>query len=82
MSCSYSQIKQRRTINLFLLPSQRTEVATTALLHPDFSVSSLSDCKENKGLYATLKLEHIYNVSEELNITKVSVCVCMCVLVA
>ncbi|XP_043762076.1 prominin-1 isoform X3 [Cervus elaphus] len=29
-----------------------------------------SDCKENKGLYATLKLDHIYNVSEELNITK------------
>nr|XP_006055022.1 prominin-1 isoform X3 [Bubalus bubalis] len=29
-----------------------------------------SDCKENKGLYATLKLDHIYNVSEQLNITK------------
>lgn len=27
-----------------------------------------SDCKENKGIYATLKLENRYNISEHLNI--------------
>lgn len=27
-----------------------------------------SDCKENKGIYATLKLENSYNISEHLNI--------------
>uniref|UniRef100_A0A8C0QZH6 Prominin 1 n=1 Tax=Canis lupus dingo TaxID=286419 RepID=A0A8C0QZH6_CANLU len=27
-----------------------------------------SDCKENKGIYSTLKLENTYNISEHLNI--------------
>uniref|UniRef100_A0A8D1Z850 Prominin 1 n=1 Tax=Sus scrofa TaxID=9823 RepID=A0A8D1Z850_PIG len=29
-----------------------------------------SDCKENKSIYATLKLEHAYNITDQVNITK------------
>ncbi|XP_057561217.1 prominin-1 [Hippopotamus amphibius kiboko] len=29
-----------------------------------------SDCKENKGIFTTLKLENIYNISEHLSITE------------
>uniref|UniRef100_M3XSS7 Prominin 1 n=1 Tax=Mustela putorius furo TaxID=9669 RepID=M3XSS7_MUSPF len=37
-------------------------------LDHNFSVYSYSDCKENKGIYTTLKLENSYNISEHLNI--------------
>ncbi|XP_023389699.1 prominin-1 [Pteropus vampyrus] len=47
---------------------QWAEVATAACLGHDHSIYSHSDCKENKGIYATLKLENRYNISEYLNI--------------
>lgn len=46
-------------------------MGTAAFLDPDFSVYSHSDCKENKGIYTTLKLENSYNISEHLNIQEV-----------
>lgn len=31
-----------------------------------------SDCKENKGIYTSLHLEHLFNINEFLNISMVS----------
>lgn len=31
-----------------------------------------SDCKENKGIYTSLHLEHLFNINELLNISMVS----------
>lgn len=31
-----------------------------------------SDCKENKGIYTSLHLEHLFNINEFLNVSMVS----------
>lgn len=67
-----SQIKQRRTVNFSLHTQRWAEAATAACLDRDHSISSHSDCKENRGMYTTLKLENEYNISEHLNIQGVS----------
>lgn len=51
---------------------QWAEAAAAACLDRDHSVYSRSNCKKNRGMYATLKLENHYNISEYLDIQEVS----------
>lgn len=57
---------------LFLLSLAVDKGRHTASLVHGCSVCPHSDCKDNKGIYAALKLENKYNISEHFDIKGVS----------